>query len=251
MIVDDEAMVATALRTFLELETDYAVLDYTSPVSALEGLARRRVDVVVADFMMPDLNGIDFLKEVRRLKPQAARVLLTGYADVENAIRAINEAGLYYYLEKPWDNEHLKLVIRNGIEQRVGQIVRPARADTAETAPEAIADRLEAVAVALLEGHDEALADEHRDLLVRRLRLLRRHSRDHEELILEFLGLRPLMRVDHVFEGQSVQAERLAASLHEQVRHQCARRRRIQACTEPDDSHATHEHKIRPGLPND
>jgi DNA-binding NtrC family response regulator len=117
MVVDDEEMVATALRAFLELDTDFDVLAYTSPVAALEKLASSRVDVVVADFMMPEMNGIDFLRQVRALKPHVARVLLTGYADVENAIRAINEAGLYYYLQKPWDNEHLKLVIRNGVER--------------------------------------------------------------------------------------------------------------------------------------
>jgi DNA-binding NtrC family response regulator len=117
IVVDDEEMVTTALRNFLELDTDYKVLDFTSPVSALEALANQRVDVVVADFMMPEMNGIDFLRQVRALKPHVARVLLTGYADVENAISAINEAGLYYYLEKPWDNEHLKLVIRNGVER--------------------------------------------------------------------------------------------------------------------------------------
>jgi response regulator RpfG family c-di-GMP phosphodiesterase len=54
---------------------------------------------------------------MRRIRPQATRLLLTGYADKENAIRAINEAGLYYYLEKPWDNEHFKLVVRNGVER--------------------------------------------------------------------------------------------------------------------------------------
>jgi DNA-binding NtrC family response regulator len=117
IVVDDEEMVTTALRNLLEFDTDYTVLDFTSPVSALEALANQRVDVVVADFMMPEMNGIDFLRQVRALKPHVARVLLTGYADVENAIRAINEAGLYYYLEKPWDNEHLKLVIRNGVER--------------------------------------------------------------------------------------------------------------------------------------
>jgi response regulator RpfG family c-di-GMP phosphodiesterase len=66
---------------------------------------------------MPGMDGITFLRRCRDLQPMATRVLLTGYADKENAIRAINEAGLYYYLEKPWDNEHLKLIIRNGMER--------------------------------------------------------------------------------------------------------------------------------------
>lgn len=117
MLVDDELMVLTALRSFLELETTYRVLSYTSPLTALEALAEEPVDVIIADFMMPELDGISFLREARAARPMATRILLTGYADKENAIRAINEAGLYYYLEKPWSNEHLKLVVRNGIER--------------------------------------------------------------------------------------------------------------------------------------
>ena len=117
MMVDDELMVLTALRSFLELETPYRVLTFTSPVAALEALHVEPVDVIVADFMMPELDGISFLREARAIRPLATRILLTGYADKENAIRAINEAGLYYYLEKPWSNEHLKLVVRNGLER--------------------------------------------------------------------------------------------------------------------------------------
>jgi response regulator RpfG family c-di-GMP phosphodiesterase len=68
---------------------------------------------------MPQMNGIEFLKEVRRLQPEAVRLLLTGYADKENAIKAINDVGLYQYIEKPWENEDLKPIIRNGLEKRV------------------------------------------------------------------------------------------------------------------------------------
>jgi response regulator RpfG family c-di-GMP phosphodiesterase len=117
MIVDDEEMVAMALRSFLELETSYRVLTFTSPARALEAADEEPIAVVVADFMMPEMDGITFLRQLRAKIPQATRILLTGYADKENAIRAINEAGLYYYLEKPWNNEHLKLVIRNGVER--------------------------------------------------------------------------------------------------------------------------------------
>ena len=116
-IVDDEEMVASALRSFLNLETSYRVLTFSDPQKALTQLTSERVDVVIADFMMPGMDGITFLRRMRETMPQATRILLTGYADKENAIRAINEAGLYYYLEKPWNNEHLKLVIRNGVER--------------------------------------------------------------------------------------------------------------------------------------
>ena len=117
MIVDDELMVITALRSFLELETPYRVLTFRNPAEALAALDTEPVSVIVADFLMPELDGISFLRRSRDIRPFASRVLLTGYADKENAIRAINEAGLYYYLEKPWNNEHFKLVVRNGIER--------------------------------------------------------------------------------------------------------------------------------------
>jgi len=117
LLVDDEEMVASALRGFLELETSYRVLTFTSATAALEAFRREEPEVVVADFMMPELDGIEFLRQVRDLRPHTTRILLTGYADIGNAIRAINEAGLYYYLQKPWDNEHLRLVIRNGMER--------------------------------------------------------------------------------------------------------------------------------------
>jgi putative two-component system response regulator len=117
MIVDDEPMVATALRSFLELETSYRVLTYNSARAALAALDVEHIDVIIADFMMPEMDGITFLRSAREVHPVATRVLLTGYADKENAIRAINEAGLYYYLEKPWNNDHLKLIIRNGMER--------------------------------------------------------------------------------------------------------------------------------------
>lgn len=117
LIVDDEEMVVRSLQSFLGLETPYEVAPFVSPLAALEALDTTPVQVVVADFMMPEMDGITFLKKAREIQPEATRVLLTGYADKENAIRAINEVGLYYYLEKPWDNDHLKLVIRNGVER--------------------------------------------------------------------------------------------------------------------------------------
>jgi putative two-component system response regulator len=90
---------------------------FTSPLEALDALRNQHVDVVIADFMMPGMDGITFLRHARDARPLTTRILLTGYADKENAIRAINEAGLYYYLEKPWNNEHLKVIVRNGVER--------------------------------------------------------------------------------------------------------------------------------------
>jgi DNA-binding NtrC family response regulator len=117
LVVDDEPMVAMSLRSFLELETSYNVHTFTDPKAALEAVREKHFDVIVADFMMPVMDGISLLRAVRELRPLTTRILLTGYADKENAIRAINEAGLYYYLEKPWNNDQLKVIVRNGVER--------------------------------------------------------------------------------------------------------------------------------------
>lgn len=118
VIVDDEEMVLTSLRSFLMLETEYEVRTYDAPAKALDEAKNGPLDLVISDYLMPEMNGIDFLLEVKKIHPFATRVLLTGYADKENAIKAINEVGLYQYVEKPWQNEDLKLVIQNGLERR-------------------------------------------------------------------------------------------------------------------------------------
>jgi response regulator RpfG family c-di-GMP phosphodiesterase len=74
---------------------------------------------VISDYLMPEMDGITFLAKVKDKLPMVPRILLTGYADKENAIKAINNVGLYQYIEKPWDNEDLKLVIRNGLEKTI------------------------------------------------------------------------------------------------------------------------------------
>ena len=118
VIVDDEEMVLVSLRSFLALETDYEVLTFSSPLKALESIRENQIDLVISDYLMPEMTGIEFLLEVKKLQPYATRILLTGYGDKENVIRAINEVNLYQYIEKPWSNDDLKLIIRNGLERR-------------------------------------------------------------------------------------------------------------------------------------
>ena len=118
IIVDDEEIVLTSLSSFLTLETEYNVATFESPVKALEHIKVDGCNLVISDYLMPNMNGIEFLSEVRKIKPQIPRIILTGYADKENAIKAINEVGLYQYIEKPWNNEDLLIILRNGLEKQ-------------------------------------------------------------------------------------------------------------------------------------
>lgn len=116
-IVDDEDMVITSVRAFLNLETEYTIHGFTDPEEAARFLETHPVDVIVSDYLMPKMNGIQLLGRAKNLQPEAARVLLTGHADKQSAIQAINDVGLFQYLEKPWDNAQLLLVIQSAIER--------------------------------------------------------------------------------------------------------------------------------------
>jgi DNA-binding NtrC family response regulator len=118
LLVDDEEMVLNSIKSFFALESDYHLLTYTSAQKALDDIGRNvHPDLVISDYLMPEMDGITFLAKVKEKLPMVPRILLTGYADKENAIKAINNVGLYQYIEKPWDNEDLKLIIRNGLEK--------------------------------------------------------------------------------------------------------------------------------------
>ena len=121
LLVDDEEMILTSIKSFFAVETDYDLLTYTSPLEALKDLDSKikSVDLVISDYLMPEMDGISFLAEVKKRFPLVPRILLTGYADKENAIKAINNVGLYQYIEKPWDNDDLRLIIKNGLEKTI------------------------------------------------------------------------------------------------------------------------------------
>jgi DNA-binding NtrC family response regulator len=117
VIVDDEEMVLQSLNSILTLETDYKVVLHTNPQEAINYIKDNEIHLVISDYLMPEMDGISFLAQVRELKPQVPRIILTGYADKENAIKAINEVGLFQYIEKPWDNDDLLIIIRNGLDK--------------------------------------------------------------------------------------------------------------------------------------
>ncbi len=116
-IVDDEPMVTTSLKTMLSLDTRHLYHCFNAPDDALNALDEHQPEVVISDFSMPKIDGIAFLQKVKERLPNSTLILLTGYADKENAIKAINSVGLYRYIEKPWDNEVLKLSINTGLER--------------------------------------------------------------------------------------------------------------------------------------
>lgn len=117
LVVDDDKIVTSTLKTLFKLEGFSDAHYFNDPKEALEFLKTNKPDVILSDFLMPEMNGFEFLSAAKGIYPEVSMILLTGYADKENAIRAINEIGLYKYIEKPWDNDDLIMSLKNGIER--------------------------------------------------------------------------------------------------------------------------------------
>lgn len=117
LYVDDDKLLTSTFATLMKVEGFEDVVIYNNPIEAVEYLKQNSPDLIISDFLMPEMNGLEFLKEAKKLYPETSMILLTAYADKENAIKTINEIGVYKYIEKPWDNDDLIMNIKNGIER--------------------------------------------------------------------------------------------------------------------------------------
>ncbi|MEJ5363882.1 MAG: response regulator [Desulfosoma sp.] len=114
LFVDDEPHFTSALQRALRHEP-YRILTANSAARALEILASEPVDVVVSDERMPGMSGSEFLAVVRRRHPRTVRILLTGYATLDAAVKAINEGEIYRFLTKPCQAKDLSEIIRQAL----------------------------------------------------------------------------------------------------------------------------------------
>ena len=117
MFVDDEVNILKTLQR-LFLDEDYKVVTAQSGQEALALIDKGcRPAVVVSDQKMPGMAGVLFLQEVKRRLPESIRIILTGYADISAAVDAINLGGIFRYILKPWEDEDLKLSIRDAVSR--------------------------------------------------------------------------------------------------------------------------------------
>jgi response regulator RpfG family c-di-GMP phosphodiesterase len=116
LCIDDEPNILNALKRLLRKE-DFRLLTGNSGKAGLQILAENEVHIVVSDQRMPEMNGTEFLKEVKAAYPDIIRIILTGYTDVDSISEAINEGHLYKFFLKPWNDQNLKLEIRQAMEQ--------------------------------------------------------------------------------------------------------------------------------------
>lgn len=120
LLVDDEESILNSLKRLLRPEP-YEVLLANSGARALEILAEGPVDLVMSDARMPGMDGATLLARVREKYPAVRRILLTGYADLNTIIRAVNDGQIHQYLSKPWNDEELLLVLRQSLEHQLAE----------------------------------------------------------------------------------------------------------------------------------
>ena len=115
LIVDDEELVLKSILRALRNE-NFKILIAQSGEEGLAVLKDYDVHLVISDQKMPGMNGLDFLKRVKADYPKILTVMLTGQAELEIAMDAINEAGVYKFILKPWNDNDLKITVRRALE---------------------------------------------------------------------------------------------------------------------------------------
>lgn len=117
LFLDDEESILSALRRTLRKE-GYTLHFCSTPKQAFDVLEREEIDLVFSDHLMPEMTGLEFIETVKELWPKAMRCILTGQADMELVVNAINKGNVHRFMVKPWNNLELKVVI----SQLFGQI---------------------------------------------------------------------------------------------------------------------------------
>lgn len=117
LFVDDEPSILAALRRVLR-PYGYRILLAEGGAAGLEILEREAVDLIVSDMRMPQMDGVAFLKAARLRWPNAARILLTGYADMTSTVAAINEGAIQRYIAKPWEDDELINAIQEALARQ-------------------------------------------------------------------------------------------------------------------------------------
>ncbi len=117
LCVDDEPNILASLRRLFRSQ-GYHVLTAESGAEGLKKLESESVDIVISDMRMPEMDGANFLERVRERCPRTLRLLLTGYADIQSILAAINRGEIYRYITKPWDDNDILLIVRHALERK-------------------------------------------------------------------------------------------------------------------------------------
>lgn len=113
LLVDDEANILKALARVLK---HYSIITASCGPQALSLAAVSEFDIVISDYKMPEMDGISFLEKFMTIQPNAIRMIVTGYADLDAAQNAINMLGVFRFINKPWNNLEILNAVEKGLE---------------------------------------------------------------------------------------------------------------------------------------
>jgi two-component system NtrC family sensor kinase len=116
LLVDDEVNVLKALKRLL-LDTDYRILSAESGQDALRLFEEQEIHLVISDYRMPEMSGVELLNQIKQKYPETVRIVLSGYADAGAVVEAINEGQIYKFVPKPWNDQDLLTTITSSFEQ--------------------------------------------------------------------------------------------------------------------------------------
>lgn len=136
LIVDDEPHILSALRRclsgrdeFQDVALEYQIVLHSATAAALQEAEETGFDLVLCDYRMPMMDGVTFIKELRYLQPDITAIILSGMADLQGVVRAINEAGIHRFIPKPWDDYELRATVAGALAFRQLQIENQRLAD--------------------------------------------------------------------------------------------------------------------------
>jgi response regulator RpfG family c-di-GMP phosphodiesterase len=121
LCVDDEPGILSALRRLFRAK-GFQVQIAEGGQAGLALMETQPFDLVISDMRMPEMDGAEFLEQVRLRWPSSIRLLLTGYADIQSVMAAINKGEIYRYIAKPWDDNDILLIVRGALQHRSMEI---------------------------------------------------------------------------------------------------------------------------------
>ncbi|WP_024872587.1 response regulator [Tolumonas lignilytica] len=126
LLVDDEPMILKALVRLLQRTPclcdgrlfKLEMVTFTDPVKALDYARENQISLVISDYRMPGMDGVNLLTSIKTLQPNASRIIISGYADLNALIEAINRANIYRFIAKPWNDYELTSTVGQALRHR-------------------------------------------------------------------------------------------------------------------------------------
>jgi len=118
MIIDDEPYILKSLQRVLRGQVGWEIETYDNPGDAFKRAQTTNFELFVSDYRMPEMDGVEFLTRVKDIQPESMRMILSGFTDLEALLGSINEAEIFRFICKPWEDYELVTAIKQALAHR-------------------------------------------------------------------------------------------------------------------------------------